>query len=170
MQEEKILILKKPEQTLTFSVSLDWLKDRFNVLTKEDFEAALKENKIPVEKIYTIASAEQPKQSGFRFIESSQKTTTPTITVKPLGQAIRLEWDETDNAVNAWCQRQKLKFCGVEKSDENIMICVKTTNYFPDDICKKIKKLYLKYDPEQNSYNPNDSKERLRRSSSESFF
>lgn len=36
------------------------------------------------------------------------------------------------------------------------MICVKTTNYFPDDICKKIKKLYLKYDPEQNSYNPND--------------
>lgn len=156
IQEEKILILKGPNQTLTFAVSLDWLKDRFNVLTEEDLKAALKENKIPVEEIYTIASAEQPKQSGFRFIESSKKTYKPKIAIEPLGQAIQLEWDEVDKAVNAWCQKQKLCFDGVEKSDENIIICVKIANCFSDDICKKIKKLYLKYDPEKINYSPTD--------------
>ena len=156
IQEEKILILEEPGQTLTFAVSLDWLKDRFNVLTEEDLQVALKENKIPVEDIYTIASAEQPKQSGFRFIESSKKTYKPKIAIEPLGQAIQLEWDEADKAVNAWCQKQKLCFCEVEKSDENIMVCVNIANCFPDDICRKIKKLYLKYDPEKINYSPTD--------------
>lgn len=156
LQEEKILILEEPGQTLTFAVGLDWLKDRFNVLTEKDLQVALKENKIPVEDIYTIASAEQPKQSGFRFIESSKKTYKPKIPIEPLGQAILMEWDEVDNAVNAWCQKQRLCFGGVEKSDESIMICVKITNSVPDDICRKIKKLYLKYDPEHSSYSPTD--------------
>ena len=156
IQEEKILTLEEPGQTLTFAVGLDWLKDRFNVLTEEDLQVALKENKIPVEDIYTIASAEQPKQSGFRFIESSKKTYKPKIAIEPLGQAIQLEWDEADKAVNAWCQKHKLCFCEVEKSDESIMICVKVANCFPDDICRKIKKLYLKYDPEKINYSPTD--------------
>lgn len=156
IQEEKILTLEEPGQTLTFAVGLDWLKDRFNVLTEEDLQVALKKNKIPVEDIYTTASAEQPKQSGFRFIESSKKTYKPKIAIEPLGQAIQLEWDEADKAVNAWCQKQRLCFCGIEKSDENIMICVEITNCFPDDIYRKIKKLYLKYEPEHSRYNPND--------------
>ena len=67
-----------------------------------------------------------------------------------------MEWDEVDNAVNAWCQKQKLCFDGVEKSDENIIICLKIANCFPDDICRKIKKLYLKYDPEKINYSPTD--------------
>ena len=36
------------------------------------------------------------------------------------------------------------------------MVCVNIANCFPDDICRKIKKLYLKYDPEKINYSPTD--------------
>lgn len=156
IQEEKLLTLEKPNETIAFAVGLDWLKDRFNVLTKDEIEAALVEAKISIEEIYTTASADQPKESGFRFIESVQKTKKPKIIVEPLGQAILLDWDEADDAADRWCRKQHLRFCGLEMSDKDIMLCVKITNYLPEDICKKIKKIFLKYDPEQESFNLSD--------------
>lgn len=151
-KKQKLLTLETTNETITFAVSLDWLKDRFNVLTKKAVEEALKLRKISIEEIYKIAGTDEPKQSGFRFIESKQKVHVPEIIVEHLGQAILLDWDEADNAVKKWCEKQKLGFCGIEKSDKDIMICIKTTNYSINEMCKKVKKLYLKYDPYQETF------------------